>query len=84
MTVMRMRKKSDSVFQIRLPSEMHQWLKDYAGRSNTSMSEVVKDALETVWKKDVIQQGKMEEVMTPEMLEVAKRYFEEQLKREES
>ena len=54
-----MKKRSDAVLQIRLPSEMRVWLKDYAERHKTFMSEVIRDALEEIRTKDLRELRRM-------------------------
>jgi hypothetical protein len=50
--------KSDKLMTLKINSDLHSWLKDYAERENTKMSRIIKAHLESLRRKDRRRQRK--------------------------
>ncbi len=54
-----MRQKADTQILVRLSRDLREWIREFAQRNNATMSEVIRDAIET--KRRLDQQNRIEQ-----------------------
>jgi len=47
-----MRQKADTQILVRLSRDLREWIREFAQRNNATMSEVIRDAIETKRRED--------------------------------
>ena len=54
-----MRQKADTQILVRLSRDLREWIREFAQRNNTTMSEVIRDAIRT--KRHLDEQNRIEQ-----------------------
>ena len=54
-----MRQKADTQILVRLSRDLREWIREFAQRNNATMSEVIRDAIET--KRRLDEQNRIEQ-----------------------
>lgn len=54
-----MRQKADTQILVRLSRDLREWIREFAERNNATMSEVIRDAIET--KRRLDEQNRIEQ-----------------------